>query len=313
MRFLRRRIKPGIALSGGAARALCHIGVLEVLEGLGVKPGAIAGTSMGAIIGSFYCAGVTLEEMKSYIKSMNWKSFLLFSDLVLSRTGIINGKKIENILRMFLGDKTFKDCRIPFSCVAVDLIKREKVVLSEGKLVDAVRASISIPGFFSAVYMDNKLLVDGGIIEPLPVESLKTMDVNFVIASSTDFQKNIEEYSGILEENSINTGPGRQGLLLKEKDNSKKGSGKFFNIRKSEKLEKEVTEKLSVNKILDTTFSIIHQELIKNHLKSADIVIEPEVGDFGYFDLMRGSRIIQRGVEAAQEKIPEIKRKLHIK
>ena len=83
MNIFKRKRKIGIALSGGAARALSHIGVLEVLEELGVELKAVAGTSMGSIIGSFYCSGVTLEEMKSLVKSMNWKSFLLFSDLVV--------------------------------------------------------------------------------------------------------------------------------------------------------------------------------------------------------------------------------------
>ena len=98
------------------------------------------------------------------------------------------------MLRRFLGDKTFKDCNIPFRCVAVDLVKREKVILSEGKLLDAVRASISIPGFFSAVCMNNRILIDGGIVEPLPTESVKTMDVDFIIASSIVFEKDREKY-----------------------------------------------------------------------------------------------------------------------
>jgi NTE family protein len=297
--FFRRSKKVGIALSGGAARALSHIGVLEVLEGLGVKLHAIAGTSMGAIIGSFYCSGVSLEEMKSYIKSMNWKSFMLFSDLSLSKTGIINGRKIENELRKFLGNRTFDDCRIPFCCVAVDLIRRRKVILNRGSLVEAVRASISIPGFISAAYINDQLLVDGGVVEPIPVESVKTMDINIIIASSLKFQKDSEKYSRLLDINVNGTG---------------KKKSKLFGIqdKKSGNLENKVYKKLSVNKVIDTSFGIMNQELAKNCLKSADIVLESEVGDFGFFDVMNGSKIIQRGVEATQEKIPEIKKKLNL-
>jgi len=313
--FFRKKRRVGIALSGGAARALSHIGVLEVLEGLGVKPQAIAGTSMGAIIGSFYCSGITLEEMKSYIKSMNWRSFMLFSDLALSKTGIINGRRIEDELRKFLGNKTFNDCKIPFCCVAVDLIKRRKVVLSEGNLVEAVRASISIPGFISAAYINNQLLVDGGIIEPLPTESVKEMDVNFIIASSIKFLRDSEKYDRLLDrdENVIGTG---KKEYLKESDNGvEKRKGRIFGI-KNKKLDgsdSNIYERLSVNKIIDTSFGIMHQEMVKNYFKAADVVVEPEVGDFGFFDVMRGSQIIQRGVEATERKIPEIKRKLHIK
>lgn len=312
MNIFRRKRKTGIALSGGAARALSHIGVLGVLEELGVKPEAIAGTSMGAIIGSFYCAGITLEEMKSYVKSINWKSFLLFSDLALSRTGIINGRRVEDLLRKFLGNKTFNDCSIPFCCVAVDLVKREKVVLSEGKLLDAVRASISIPGFFSAVCMGDRILVDGGTVEPLPIDSLKTMDINFIIASSIIFEKDREKYIKSLcrndgkkdneEYNSYDSG-----------NDSKSGKSKvFINIKGPPVSRGQNPEGLSVNKVLDTSFSIMHQEMVKKCIRDADIVIEPEVGDFGFFDLMHGTGIIQRGIEAAQGKIPEIKRKLRL-
>ncbi len=312
MNIFRRKRKVGIALSGGAARALSHVGVLEVLEKLGVKLQAVAGTSMGAIIGSFYCSGITLEEIKSYVESMNWKSFLLFSDLALSQTGIINGRRIENLLRKFLGNKTFSDCKIPFCCVAADLVKREKVILSEGKLLDAVRASISIPGFFSAVYRDNRILVDGGIIEPLPTQSIKTMDTNFVIASSIKLERDREKYTKILLENKSNSGSTKESQLYESKHDSGTDKRKFSNLKKVPRLKRRSAMRLSVNNVLDTSFNIMHREMTRNSLKIADLVIEPEVGDFGFFDLIHGSQIIQRGTEAAREKIPEIKRRLNL-
>jgi NTE family protein len=311
MNIFKRKRKVGIALSGGAARALSHIGVLEVLEELGVEVKAVAGTSMGSIIGSFYCSGVTLEEMKSIVKSMNWKSFLLFSDLALYNTGIINGRKVEELLRRFLGDKTFKDCSIPFCCIAVDLVEREKVIFSEGKLLDAVRASISIPGFFSAVCMDNRVLIDGGIMEPLPTESLKKMDVDFIIASSIVFEKDREKYMRFIRGGDYCEsveGPG----LYESMHSGESRKGKILKPKRAVSLKRQNPLRLSVNNVIDTSFSIMHQEMAKNSLSIADIVIEPEVGDFGFFDLIRGSQIVQRGVEAARKKIPEIKRKLRL-
>ncbi|HEY4695792.1 MAG TPA: patatin-like phospholipase family protein [Candidatus Hydromicrobium sp.] len=312
MNIFRRKRKVGIALSGGAARALSHIGVLEVLEKLGVKLDAVAGTSMGAIIGAFYCSGITLEEIRSYVKSMNWKSFLLFSDLVLSQNGIINGRRVENVLRKFLGNKTFKDCKIPFCCVAADLIKGEKVILSEGKLVDAVRASISIPGFFSAVCMDNRILIDGGLIEPLPTEAIKTKGVNFIIASSIRFEKDREKYINFFQENKGDFRTTEETIPCVIKSDFETGKRKFPDLKKMPRLKRRGAARLSVNNIIDTSFNIMHREISKKFLKLADLVIEPEVGDFGFFDLMHGSQIIQRGVEAAREKIPEIKRRLNL-
>jgi len=310
LRFFKRERKVGLALSGGAARALSHVGVLEVLEEIGIKPRAISGTSMGAIIGAFYSMGITTDEMKSYIKSMNWRSFLLFSDLALSKTGIINGGKIEEVLKKFLGSKTFSDCKIPFCCVATDLVKKEKVILSEGKLIDAVRASISIPGFISVVYLNDKILVDGGIIEPLPVESLKSFDINLTIASSISFKREEEKYAKLLGEglSKMDSGKKESDHYQKSVNDGKKK--KIFNIKRAGIMQKRIPESLSVKRVIDTSFSIVQQELVKYCIKGADIVIEPEVGDFGFFDLMHGSEIIQRGVEAAREKIPEIRKKL---
>jgi len=126
LNIFKRKRKVGIALSGGAARALSHIGVLEVLEKLGVELGAVAGTSMGAIIGSFYCSGITLEEIKSYVRSMNWKSFLLFSDLALSQNGIINGRRVENVLKKFLGIRRLAIAKYRFAVLQRIWLKEKK-------------------------------------------------------------------------------------------------------------------------------------------------------------------------------------------
>ncbi len=275
--IFKKKKKIGIALSGGAARAFSHIGVLKVLEELGVDIAAVSGTSMGSIIGAFYCSGITLEEIEAYVRSMDWKSFLLFSNLSLSKTGIINWRRVEEELKKFLGDKTFSDCRIKLCCVAVDLIRGEKVVLSKGRLLDAVRASIAIPAFFSPVCINDYVLVDGAVIEPLPTHSLKKMGVDFIIASSI---------------------------------NNDTVKDKLPDFKNKTKQETQNTNRLSIRNVLDTSLSIMQREMTRYYLDIADIVIEPEVGDFGFFDLTRGGAIIRRGVEAARNKIPEIKRKL---
>jgi NTE family protein len=299
-----------LALSGGAARALSHIGVLKVLEELGVDIKAIAGTSMGSIIGAFFCSGVKLQEIEAYVRAMDWKSFLLFSELAFSKTGIINWRRVEEELKKFLGDKTFSDCRIQFCCTVVDLITSEKVILSEGKLLDAVRASIAIPGFFSAVCMGDRILVDGGIVEPLPTASLKTMDVDFIIASSIAFERDREKYIADFHENNDCSGSDEEDQLNGYKNSSRAVRGKLLNFKNRTRQKQQNKKRLSIRNVLDTSFSIMQREMTKNFLNMADIIIEPEVGDFGFFDLIHGSEIIQRGVEAARSKVPEIKRKL---
>lgn len=306
-----RKKKIGIALSGGAARGLSHIGVLEVLRDLGVEAKAIAGTSMGSIIGSFLCSGTSLDEMKEYVESMDWKSFLLFSDLALSNTGIINGRRVERELKKFLRDKTFSDCSIDFCCVAVDIFTREKVVLTKGKLMDAVRASISIPGFFSPICLGGRLLVDGGLIEPLPTEALKVFDVDFIIASSITFERDRERYKYLLEENSSHKDVqvyDYHKVEIGDHDRFKN----LFDVFKN-RLKKNNEKTVSVPSILDTSLSIMQHEMAGKYRELADIVIEPEVGDLGFFDLTRGGEIIDRGREAAEAKADEIRKKLGLR
>jgi NTE family protein len=277
--FGKRRI--GIALCGGAARALSHIGVLQVLEDVGVEVSSVSGCSMGAIIGAIYSTGVDLKEMETFVTSTDWRNFFILSFLSPSRTGIINDRKVDEVLKKFLGNKTFADCRKDFCCVAVDIMNGKKVVFNSGPLMEAVKASMAIPGVFPPVYRQDEMFVDGGIMEPLPTDALKSLNVNFIIASSIIFESAKSDYS----------------------DYDKKAGAS----KNSE------SKKLSIQAILDKSMSIMHTQMVKSYLPDVQILIEPKIGDFGFFDFSKGKEIIERGRKAAIEKIPEIKRKLRIR
>ena len=277
--FGKRRI--GIALCGGAARALSHIGVLQVLEDIGVEISAVSGCSMGAIIGAIYSTGFDLKEVESLVTSIDWRNFFILSFLSPSRTGIVNDRKVDEVLKKFLGDKTFADCKKDFCCVAVDILNSKKVVFNSGSLMEAVRASMAIPGVFPPVYQQDAMFVDGGIMEPLPTDALKSLNVNFIIASSIIFKRTKSDYT----------------------DYDKKAGAK----KNSE------SKKLSIHAILDKSMSMMHTQMVKSYLPDAQIIIEPKIGDFGFFDFSKGKDIIESGRKAAIEKIPEIKRKLRIR
>jgi len=277
--FGKRRI--GIALSGGAARALSHIGVLQVLEDVGVEISAVSGCSMGAIIGAIYSTGFDLKEMESFITSTDWRSFLMLSFLSPSKAGIVNDRKVDEVLKKFLGDKTFADCKKDFCCVAVDILNSKKVVFNSGFLREAVRASMAVPGVFAPVCQQDAMLIDGGVMEPLPTDALKSLNVNFIIASSIIFESAKSDYMDY-------------GTAASMKNNSE-------------------SKKLSIQVILDRSMSMMHTQMVKSYLLDAQIIIEPKIGDFGFFDFSKGKDIIESGRKAAIEKIPEIKRKLRIR
>jgi len=172
----------GLALGGGFARGLAHIGVLEVLEKEGIPIDMIAGTSMGALIGALYAMEKDASLIKKRALDLDWKGVTALVDLTLPKSGLFSGKRVTNLLNRFMGDPEFKDLSIPLSCVATDIISGDEVVINEGSVLEAIRASISIPIIFTVVKRHERYLVDGGLVNPVPVSVLKTMGADFIIA-----------------------------------------------------------------------------------------------------------------------------------
>ena len=176
-----QRPKLGIALGGGSAHGLSHIGVLRALEEQGLVPDVVAGTSIGAVIGAAYVFG-KLAEVEAAARRVNWLEVFRLSDIQFGKNGLLGGNAIVREIRSYLGDATFADAGRPFAVVAADLIKDEEVVFRSGPVADAIRASLSIPGIFSPVARDGRLLVDGGIKNPVPVSICREMGADVVVA-----------------------------------------------------------------------------------------------------------------------------------
>jgi len=174
------RPKIGIALSGGSTHGAAHIGVLRVLEREGIRPDFITGTSAGALVGCAYAAGISLNDISVIFKSMSWPQLL--RPTIMHALSLFDTSPMEKFLRENIGDGEFSDLDIPFAAIACDIITAEKVVLNKGYLAQAVRASASIPGLFNPVEVDGRLLVDGGIVDNLPVGEVRRMGADYVIA-----------------------------------------------------------------------------------------------------------------------------------
>jgi NTE family protein len=175
--------KVGLALSGGGARGLAHIGVLKVLEREGVPIDYLAGTSMGGVVAALYAAGLSPGSMEEETLRMTSPRRLLgLIDRSLPRRGLFEGQKVQTYLASYLGDRTFDDLRIPLTVVAVDLNTGREVYLNQGRVIDAVRATIAIPGIFTPVERDGQCLVDGGLLDNLPADAARRMGADLVIA-----------------------------------------------------------------------------------------------------------------------------------
>ncbi|NQT21899.1 MAG: patatin-like phospholipase family protein [Candidatus Omnitrophica bacterium] len=174
----------GLALGSGGALGLAEIGVLEVLEKEKIPIDTLAGTSIGALIGALWASGYCAKEIKDICTKLNTKlKMISLIDITFPKRGLFAGRKVHRFLEKYLGDKTFYDIKLPFKVVACDIKRRAEVVISSGRLVDAVMASIAIPGVFNPhIIGKNRLLVDGGIVNPLPISVLTRSGIKRIIA-----------------------------------------------------------------------------------------------------------------------------------
>jgi NTE family protein len=161
----------GIALGGGGARGLCHIKFLEVLDELDIKPKIISGTSIGSIIGAFYACGMKAEQIENLLQEINLINLSKIIDInFFAAKGLIRGNAFEAFLEELLPIKKFEDLSIPLKIVATNFWKREQIVFDSGDIIPAIRASISVPGIFSPVKIDDVVLTDGGSTNPVPFD-----------------------------------------------------------------------------------------------------------------------------------------------
>jgi len=286
----KEKLKVGLALGGGGARGLAHIGILKVLERENIPIDLITGTSMGAIIGGVYALKKDISAIEKiaekyskisefnidfsfsekerkdkpfFLKKMSdflKKGYLL--NLELRKKYINDGEGVKKIIKDLVGDRVFTDTKIPFAAVAADLAKGEKVILDQGKLFDALLASASIPGMFPPVIVNKKILVDGGIVDVVPIQAAQSLGANFIIAVSVS---------------------------------------------------QSIKKKFEFNNAVDILFrsdSITSAELRKLQLSFADVVITPKVGRFHWSDFSKPEKCVREGEIAAQNAILELKQKL---
>ena len=271
-----RKKKVGLALSGGAARGLAHVGVLRVLQNESIPIDLIAGTSAGAVIGAGYAWDQDMARITREALDADWKKMAPLIDLSLPKSGFIKGKKVQELIAGYVGGNIkFSDLKIPFACVATDIDTGEEIVIDSGSLPEALRASISIPGIFTVVKYEGRYLVDGGLTTPVPVEVVSDMGADFIIA--------------------VNVNPDVTDRL-----------GKTSQKRVAARKEPNIFQ-IMMQSVYITTYS-----LARSSLENADVVIEPDLAHINAGDFNRARELVTRGRQAAEEAVPEIKRKLGV-
>jgi len=179
-----RNPKIGLALGAGSARGVAHIGVLKALEAEGINIDYLAGTSIGSMIGSFYAVGMDLKRLEQLSYQMDWD---LVTDITVPRQGLIAGNKVKEFVQLLTKNKKFSDLDLPFAVVATDIEKGEEVVITDGLVADAIRASISIPGVYVPYQIKDRLLVDGAVLNRIPVNVVREFGADIIIGVDVSY------------------------------------------------------------------------------------------------------------------------------
>lgn len=279
-----------LVLGGGAAKGLAHIGVLKALEEVGFTPDIVIGCSMGSLVGSFYVNGISPDEMLDISKSVDKRKIVKFFTPRPSLAGFTDGKNVVNFLKEFYGEKLIEDLNgTKFAAVSTDLITGEEVVITKGPIYLAVRASIAIPGVFTPLHTSKRALVDGGVVDPVPVRVARSMGYQKIIAVNvlTHEKPNLVNYE-------VKAEPQNKGV----KDSF------------SQFLQKNRIKHPSLNLFNVALLSVYAMEgaIIKNNLDlyPPDVFIEPDTSGIGLFEFDRGEYAFKLGYNATMEERDEI-------
>ncbi|WLD95044.1 patatin-like phospholipase family protein [Alkalihalobacillus sp. AL-G] len=188
--------KVGLALGSGGARGFAHIGVIKALHQAGIPINMIAGSSMGALVGALYCIGHHPDTMVKMARLFRRKYYM---DYTVPRMGFVSGQKVKQLMHALTHGKSIEELNIPLSIIATDLLKGEKAILQTGPVSDAIRASIAVPGIFVPHKIGDRLLIDGGVIDRVPVSVVKEMGADIVIAVDISHIKENPEINTIFD------------------------------------------------------------------------------------------------------------------
>jgi len=281
-----------LALGGGAARGLAHIGILRILQEQGVVVGAIAGTSIGAIVGGLFAAG-KLDLFETYIRKLDAKAMLRLLDPVVPRAGLIGGHRVVSRLQEFLGTTCIEDLPIPFCAIATHLESGEEIVLGKGDLVEAIRASFAIPGVFTPLKIEGEWLVDGGVSTPVPIRAARQLypGVPVIAVNLSNIDKVFAEAT---------EGKSKQVKAMTDAERE---------IGRIERLLKRMGGHRDLRPSLLTSISdsVLHMEHRISSFQIAadepDLLLEPSVFGVGLFDFHRATPIIAAGAKCATEAV----------
>jgi len=301
-----RRI--GLALGSGSARGWAHIGVIRALTEAGMEIKYVAGTSMGALVAAALALG-KVHVLENFARQLNWKQIVLFLDVTFPRSGLIDGEKVTDFFRSHIRDMEIEELPMPYCAVATSLNTGREVLLNKGNLIEAIRASISVPGIFTPVKKDEHFLVDGGLVNPVPVSVVRNMGADYIIAVDLNhdiFEKRLmnghepDEKSPECEEDRALPGKWRIVQELAGKLNEL-SSPALSQVRQW--LQRDPVP--NIFEVLTSSINIMEAQITAVRLATdpPDLLIQPRLGHIRFLEFHRAQEAIEEGYREAKKQL----------
>lgn len=297
----------GLALGSGLARGIAHIGALKALDRHGIKPGIVAGTSMGALVGGCYLSG-KLKELEDWALSLNRRRILSYLDFRVRSAGLIGGAKLMKIMDEHFSGMVIEDLPHPYVAIASDLLTGHEVWLRKGHFIDSMRASFALPGVFPPVEINRRNLIDGALVNPVPVSPCRALGARMIIA--IDVNADLIGKAGK---------PGQQfqtvaGFDVYNDRDVAPEDRKGFENPVAKRLFRRENDNPSLFGVMVSALNIIQDRVTRSRLAGdpPDVHIKPSIGHIGLLEFEKGAEIIELGEQAVERALPEIRAAMEI-
>jgi NTE family protein len=304
-----RRPVIGLALGGGAARGFAHIGIIRTLIAHGIIPNVVVGTSIGAVVGGAYAAG-HLDSLEEWARSLQPRNILGYLDIRLNGSGLIGGDKLAAQLEAAIGQTLIEDLPLKFASVATEVRTGHEIWLTHGRVVNAMRASYALPGIFSPVLVGDRWLVDGALVNPVPVSAARALGAEIVIAAN--LSSDVFTHSTTIYSHGASADAPEAVI---EPVPPKRGFSKLFSPERTVKREFFGSGgRPGISSVMVDAFNIMQDRITRARLAGdpPDLQISPRVGQIGWFDFHRADDLIAHGARAAERAIDSIQEAIQI-
>ncbi|UFX48196.1 patatin-like phospholipase family protein [Bradyrhizobium sp. 41S5] len=311
-----RRPVIGLALGGGAARGFAHIGIIKTLLAHGIVPNVVVGTSIGSVVGGAYAAG-HIDKLEQWARSLQPRSVLGYLDIRLNGSGLIGGAKLAAEIEAALGQVMIEDLAVKFASVATEVRTGHEIWLTQGRVVDAMRASYALPGIFAPVLIGDRWLVDGALVNPVPVSAARALGAEIVIAAN--LSSDVFAHSTTIYNHGPSAAPEVTVAVTAEAEIEpeppKRRFGRFFSAERTVKREFfGSASRPGISSVMVDAFNIMQDRITRARLAGdpPDMLISPRVGQIGWFDFHRADDLIAHGIRAAERSISAIEEAIDI-